>query len=70
MSKVLLEAAQDHVETLTHDADPVRAVLELVWNSLDADAHHVAAELQREASGGVVGIRVVDDGHGMAPEAV
>lgn len=70
MTRVVLEAAQDHVEFLAHEADPVRAVLELVWNGLDADAHHVTVELARADGGGVVGVLVADDGHGMAPEAV
>lgn len=70
MSKVSLEAAQDHVETLAHEGDPVRAVLELIWNGLDADAHHVSVDFERNEADGIVGVRVVDDGHGIAPEAL
>lgn len=65
-----LEAADDHVERLAHEQDPVRAVLELVWNGLDADAHEVRVELLRNEAGGVDGVVVTDDGHGMSPEQV
>lgn len=69
MTRLSLEAADDHVEALAHEGDPVRAVLELIWNSLDADAHQVTVELDRADGSGVVGVRVTDDGHGISPEA-
>lgn len=65
-----LEAADDHVERLAHEQDPVRAVLELIWNGLDADAHEVRVDLLRNEAGGVDGVVVSDDGHGMSPEGV
>lgn len=48
----------------------MRAVLELVWNGLDADAHRVEVELLRNEAGGVDGVVVTDDGHGMGPQDV
>jgi hypothetical protein len=52
-----------HFERLA--AHPARALAELVWNSLDADAHKIDVVFDRNALGGVEGLRVVDDGHGM-----
>ncbi|WP_232077735.1 ATP-binding protein [Mycolicibacterium aichiense] len=45
-------------------------MIELVWNSLDADAHHVDVVLHRNETDVVVGAEVTDDGHGMAPEDI
>lgn len=70
MKTYRLEAGDDHVQKLAHENDPVRAVIELVWNSLDADAHHVDIVLHRNETDVVVGIEISDDGHGMAPEEV
>lgn len=68
MARISLEAGNDLVERLAHENDPVKAVVELVWNSLDADAHSVAVALHRNEADGVIGVEVTDDGHGMAPE--
>lgn len=70
MKTYRLEAADDHVQKLAHENDPVRAVIELVWNSLDADAHHVNVVLHRNETEVVVAAEITDDGHGMAPEDI
>lgn len=44
---------------------PQIGVCELIWNAFDADATSVSVELERGGVGGIDGIRVVDDGHGM-----
>jgi hypothetical protein len=64
-----LEAAADHVEGLAHENDIVRAVLELVWNALDADSDRVEVIFRRNEADGIDGVAVKDDGHGMSPEA-
>lgn len=69
MERIHLEAADDHVQVLAHEGDPARAVVELIWNSLDADAHRVAVGLRRNDLDGVDAVTVIDDGHGMSPEA-
>lgn len=68
VTRIQLEAGADLVERLAHESDPVKAVIELVWNSLDADAHHVVVVLQRNDADGVTGVEISDDGHGMPPE--
>jgi hypothetical protein len=68
VTTIQLEAASDHVKQLAYESQPVRAVLELIWNGLDADAHHVEVRLQRDDMDAIIGVVVVDDGHGMKPE--
>lgn len=52
-----------HLEGLA--AQPTTAILELIWNALDADAGLVEVSFARNALDGVEEIRVTDDGHGM-----
>jgi hypothetical protein len=68
VARIQLEAGNDLVQRLAHENDPIKAVIELVWNSLDADAHDVVVTLHRNEADGVIGAEVTDDGHGMAPE--
>lgn len=68
--RIQLEAGADHVEALAHERNPVQAVVELVWNSLDAEAHDVAVNLLRNEAGGVIGVTVEDDGHGISADEI
>lgn len=68
MGRIQLEAGDDHIQRLAHERDPLKAVVEIMWNSLDADAHNVKVNLQRNEAEGIIGVSVDDDGHGMAPE--
>jgi len=70
MRKITLTAGSDHVQRLAGEKDPVRAVIELVWNALDADADHVDVELLRNEADGIIGVIVRDDGVGMSPERI
>ena len=70
MVRIPLEAGNDHVERLAHEKDPLRAVLELIWNGLDADADRVTVTLERNDADGVDGVVVADDGSGIPPEAI
>ena len=70
MKRLHIDAKDDHVLRLAHRDQPVAAIVELVWNSLDAEAHQVNVVIERDAMDAVVSIRIEDDGHGMAPEAV
>ncbi|MGP3634324.1 ATP-binding protein [Streptomyces sp. 24-1644] len=65
---VLLEAGDDLLRQFSHEREAVKAVLELVWNSLDADATKVDVTIERSGTTGVDKIEVVDDGDGITPE--
>lgn len=66
--RIQLEAGADHVQHLAHERDPVQAIIELVWNSLDAEANSVAVRFLRNEASGVVGVTVEDDGHGISAD--
>ncbi|MCX4236297.1 ATP-binding protein [Streptomyces ortus] len=68
MRRVHLEAAEDHVERLAKEHDPVGAVKELIWNALDADARSVRVSIERSLTEGVEKVIVTDDGTGITPE--
>lgn len=65
---VLLEAGDDLVRQLSHEREAVKAVLELVWNSLDADATEVDVTIERSGTTGIDKIVVADNGDGITPE--
>src|SRR5262245_37276275 len=70
MRRLHIEAKDDHVLRLAYRDQPVAAIIELVWNSLDAEAHYVNVVIERDGLDAVERVRVEDDGHGIAPEAV
>ena len=70
MQKLHIEAKDDHVLRLAHRDQPAAAIIELVWNSLDAEAHAVNVVIERDHLDAVGTVRVEDDGHGIAPESV
>lgn len=43
-----LRAGEDHIERLAHEGDPVPALIELVWNAIDAEATTVRIALDRD----------------------
>jgi hypothetical protein len=64
-----LHAKQDFLERDAASRDPIRALAELVWNALDADATKIEVLLERNPLGGLVAIRVIDDGTGISAES-
>ncbi|WP_256254945.1 ATP-binding protein [Streptomyces sp. cf124] len=68
MVKVRLETSREHVAELARLRDPIGAIEELIWNSVDADAGHVVVTLERNDLGGVDRVSVQDDGSGMSAE--
>ena len=70
LHELVLETSDDLVQRLAHESDPVRAVIELIWNALDAEANEVHVEFSRMPSGGINGLTVRDDGHGISPDEV
>jgi hypothetical protein len=66
MAELHLQAGDDHVERLAHENDPVRAVVELIWNAVDAEAPTVTVTLEHdEGLGGIAKTVVEDTGHGI-----
>jgi hypothetical protein len=63
---LLLQAGDDHVERLAHENDPVRAVVELIWNAIDAEAAEVTVVLEHDdVLGAICKTIVTDNGHGI-----
>jgi hypothetical protein len=65
-----IDAQADYLLRIAHRDDPVRAVVELVWNSLDAEAHEVRIDIEPDGLDGVARVIIADDGHGVPPEEV
>lgn len=68
MPELHLQAGDDHVERLAHENDPVRAVVELIWNAIDAEAPVVSVQLEHDDNEGLGAITktiVSDTGHGI-----
>lgn len=70
MDRLHIDAKDDLVLRLAHRDQPVAGLIELIWNSLDAEAHRVEVIIERDAMDGVERVQVVDDGHGIAPEGI
>lgn len=60
-----VELAADQFDELCKPTQPLAGVLELVWNSLDAEAENVSVSIGRTPMDGVDRIVLTDDGHGM-----
>jgi hypothetical protein len=71
MAELVLVASDDLVARLAREGDPVRAIVELVWNAVDGEAHAVTVRLEREPDlGGISAVSVEDDGHGISADEV
>ncbi|HEX2417037.1 MAG TPA: ATP-binding protein, partial [Micromonosporaceae bacterium] len=66
MADLHLQASDDHVERLAHENDPVRAIVELVWNAIDAEATEVVVAREQGDMDGIIAITVSDNGHGIS----
>jgi hypothetical protein len=62
-----LEIRGDFVERSIRTS-PTKALAELIWNSLDADATEVDVAFERNVMGGLDAIQVRDNGLGMTHE--
>ncbi len=65
MKRYPVAVQPDHLERLAKARRPVVAVAELIWNSLDADAHRIDVSFHRELLQGITKITVKDDGLGI-----
>ena len=71
MTELVLQASDDLVARLAHEGDPVRAVVELIWNAVDGEANTVMVRLDREgALDAITAVAVEDDGHGITSDEV
>lgn len=69
MTTLNLHAKQDFLERDAATRDPIRALAELVWNSLDADATKIEVSLERNDLGGLAAVRVIDNGSGITAKS-
>lgn len=60
MNDLVLQAGDDHVARMAHEGDPVRAVVELVWNAVDAEATKITVDLRRSALDAIDAVEVSD----------
>jgi len=65
-----LRAGDDLVARVAHEKNPVRAIVELIWNGIDAEAENISVEFERLESDGIDIVRVIDDGHGISVDEV
>lgn len=70
MEDLVLTASDDHVARLAHEGDPVRAIIELIWNAVDAEATSVVVTMERSSMDAIDQVRVEDDGHGISSDEV
>ncbi|MBI3227850.1 MAG: ATP-binding protein [Mycolicibacterium cosmeticum] len=70
MSELALQASDELVARLAHERDAVRAVVELIWNAIDAEANSITVSLERDVAEAISVLRVVDDGHGISSDEV
>ncbi|MDW8805904.1 ATP-binding protein [Streptomyces scabiei] len=68
--RIPVEVRPDFIEKVARRTDPLGAVEELVWNSLDADATKVYVELELDDFDGVQAVVVKDNGHGIPAATV
>lgn len=62
--QVKIDVQPDHLEREAATR-PVLGLAELIWNSVDADAKTVTITYKKNQLGGIDGITVADDGHGI-----
>lgn len=65
-----LSATSDFVTRHARQRDPVRAVVELVWNAIDAEADSVRIDLTLSDMDAIESVTVTDDGHGISSDEV
>lgn len=70
MADIRLQASDDHVARIAREGDPVRAVVELIWNAIDAEATQVDVVIKRSPMDAIDEVHVIDNGHGIASTEV
>jgi hypothetical protein len=65
--KIILDVQSDHLEEVAKTS-PILGLAELIWNAVDAEATTVSITYKRNFAGGIDGVIVADDGHGIEHE--
>ena len=68
MKRLNVGVGADHIESLARARKPLSALIELIWNALDADAKRVSVFLTPNELSGLDSIQVEDNGSGIQPE--
>lgn len=68
MKKLRVKVGADHIESLARARKPLLAIIELIWNALDADAKKISVVLTPNGLGGLEVIQIEDDGTGISPQ--
>jgi hypothetical protein len=68
LKKISIAVGADHIDSLARARKPLLALIELIWNALDADAKKVAVILTPNGLSGLDLIQIEDDGTGIPPE--
>jgi len=66
MKTIPVNVKRDHIEALTASKQPIASIVELVWNSLDADADKIWIRLDLNGLGALESIRIRDNGTGIS----
>ncbi|TDD89111.1 histidine kinase [Actinomadura darangshiensis] len=70
MPELVLSASDDHVQRIASEKDPVRAIIELIWNGLDAESDRIDISFERGELEAVNKVIVRDWGHGISVDEV
>jgi hypothetical protein len=68
MVVLTLKAKNDHLQKVASTRDHIKALGELVWNALDADATEVDVDFELNSLGGLQAIVISDNGTGISKE--
>lgn len=64
MTKIRINAAQDHIAKYVKASPLILGITELIWNSLDAGANNISINTKDNGLNGFEYIDVIDDGEG------
>jgi hypothetical protein len=67
MQTIEVQVSPDHLDRIANTSKPIDAILELIWNGLDADAENVEVQMVEDKFGQIDLVEVRDDGSGISP---
>lgn len=70
MQTITVQVQPDHLQRISAHKSPIDGIIELIWNSFDAEASVVEVYFARNELGGIESVHIRDNGHGIYyPEA-